>query len=279
MNNLSLTIVTMLHYNVCVRDTLEYTIKRPTYSMEAYNHKKEAIKAEFERDTPLKKFLDGNPEPAPKIMELVNNLYDTVYGEDSTIVRVAGNELRVDEAQHIAIYEATLPLHEEIFRIIDAHVNFANQNKQLEQEITQLVAADERFYRAIAYNCLLSDLERLFLEYNKARSEAKGAITPQSNFIQGDLTKISQLFTNVRAAQRAVQEDVWEVSDEIARLFDMTGGRRVLPQGKNFQNLFQDAKKHAQELVNKCEAEWRKLYQPAIQELIEKSKGNQGGQA
>lgn len=279
MNNLSLTILTMLHYNVCVRDTLEYTIKRPNFSLEAYNHKKETIKGEFERETPLKRFLDGNQEAAPKIMELVDNLYDAIYSDDSTIIRVAANELRVDEAQHIAVYEATLPLHEEIFKIVEAHLNFANQNKQLEESISKLVAADERFYRAISYNCLLNDLEFLFLEYNKARSEAKGAITPQSNFIQGDLTKISQLFNNVRGAQRAVQEDIWEVSDEIARLFDMTAGRRALPQGKNFQNLFQDAKKHAQELVNKCEAAWRELYQPAIQELVEKSKANQGGNA
>ena len=279
MNNLSLSILTLLHYNVCVRDTLEYTLKRPNYSIDAYKHKKESIKAEIERQTPLKNFLDSNKEAAPKIIELINNLYDTVYGDESTILRLNGEELRVDDAQHIAVYEATLPLHEEMFRIIEAHLNFAAQNKQLEEQLTKLVSADERFYRAIAYNCLLHDLEALFIEYNKARSEAKGAITPQSNFIQGDLVKIAQFFNTTRASQRAVQEDIWTVSDEISRLADMTAGRRALPEGKNFQQLFQDAKKNAQELVNKCEAEWRTLYQPAINELVEKSKGNTGGQA
>ena len=53
---------------------------------------------------------------------------------------------------------------EKIAKKISGKAELEKQQKQLEEQLTKLVAADERFYRAIAYNCLLNDLEKLFVE-------------------------------------------------------------------------------------------------------------------
>lgn len=276
MNNLSLSILTLLHYNVIVRDTLEYALNRPTYTVEAFQYKKRGLMVEIEQPTALKQFIDKNPEIGKKVTEEINSLYAAVYSDDSTICRIAGNELRVDQGQHLTIYENVIPLHEDIKKIIDAHLGFARRNNLLEEQLVKLVKADERMYRAVVFMCLYGDLERLFIEYNKARNEAKGEITPQSNFVQGELLKIVKHIQFIRDNQTATESDYWNVVDYVMRTVEQTSGRRDRPEGKSFKDIFEEGNKIIREFLSKAEKTWKDLYEPAINELMSKSKANNG---
>ncbi|MCQ2753393.1 MAG: hypothetical protein MJ206_04045 [Bacilli bacterium] len=276
MNNFSLSILTLLHYNVIVRDTLEYALNRPTYTVKSFQYKKRGVMVEIEQPTVLKQFLDKNQEIGKKVLDEINALYAAVYNDDSTICKVAGEELRVDHGQHIAIYDTVIPLHEDVKRIIDAHLGFAKKNNLLEDDLMKLIAADERMYRGVIFLCLYRDLEALFIEYNKARNEAKGAVTPQSNFVQGELLKIVKHIQFVKDHQSATDEEYWNVVDCVIRTVDQTSGRRALPKDKNFKTIFQEGKKLINDFVGKAEKAWKELYEPAINELLAKSKAGDG---
>lgn len=276
MNNLSLSILTLIHYNVIIRDTLEYALNRPTYALEAYNYKKKGVMVEIEQPTALKQFLDKNEKIGKKIKDEVNALYAEVYADDSTICKVATNELRVDHGQHMAIYDAVFPLREDINNVIAAHLGFARKNNLFEDSLMKLIVADEKMYRAVAYTCLFNDLERLFVEYNKARNEAKGELTPQSNFIQGELLKVVNHIKFMRDNQKATDEETWNIADFVLKTVEQTSGRRMLPKDKKFKDIFDEGRKLISEFLRKSENEWKELYQPAINELLEKSKANNG---
>ena len=276
MNNLSLSILTLIHYNVLVRDTLEYALNRPTYSLEAYNYKKKGIMVEIEQKTALKQFLDQNEKIGKKITDEIKALYAEVYADDSTICKVATKELRVDNGQHMAVYDNVFALREDINNVIAAHLGFARKNNMFEDSLMKLIVADERMYRAVAYTCLFNDLERLFVEYNKARNEAKGELTPQSNFIQGELLKVVNHIKFIRDNQKATDEETWSVSDYVLKTVDQTSGRRVLPKDKKFKDIFEEGRKLISAYLAKTEKEFKDLYDPAIKELLEKSKANNG---
>lgn len=276
MNNLSLSIVTLIHYNVAVRDTLEYAMYGRKFDPKAYEYKRNAIKVELEQATALKNFLDRNEEAKKKITELVNNLNEAIYSNDSTICHLSGEELRVDESQHIAIYDVVLPLHEEIKKIINAHMGFARSKNLLENDLIKLVVADERMYRAICFRCLYSDLNKLFVEFNKARHEAKGEVTPQSNFIQDEILKICKHIEYVIANQNATDCEYWDVVDFVNKTIQQTSGRRELPMGKTFNDTFEEGNRLINAFLGKCEARFRELYDAAIKELSTKAKENQG---
>ena len=276
MNNLSLSILTLIHYNVLVRDTLEYALNRETYILEAYNYKKKGLMVEIEQPTALKQFLDKNEKIGKKITDEVKALYAEVYADDSTICKVATNELRVDRGQHMAIYDNVLPLREDINNVISAHLGFARQNNLFEDSLMKIIVADEKMYRAVAYTCLYGDLERLFVEYNKARNEAKGELTPQSNFIQGELLKVVNHIKFMRDNQKATDEDTWNVADYVLKTVEQTSGRRMLPKEKKFKDIFDEGRKLIRAYLEKSEKEFKEVYEPAIKELLEKSKANNG---
>jgi len=276
MNNMSLTIVTLLHYNVIVRDTLEYAIEKPTYAKPAYEMKKKAVMIEIEKPTALKQFMDSNKEIGKRIEDEVKALYAAVYADDNTICRVANEELRVDASQHLAIYDTVLPLHEDVKKSIDGHLGFARSKNLLEDELVKLVVADERMYRLLAFHCLYNDLEKLFIEYNKARNEAKGEITPQSNFVQGELQRIGKHIIFIRDHLAATDNEIWDVADYCTKTIDWTSGRRQLPAGKKFQECFADGRKLIAENLKKAEDAWKPLYESAVNQLIEESKKANG---
>jgi len=276
MNNMSLTIVTLIHYNVIVRDTLEYALIKNQYEPKVFETKKKAVLIELEQPTALKQFVDANREIGKQIEDEVKALYATVYADDNTICKLANNELRVDSSQHLAIYDAVFPLHENIKRAIDGHIGFARSKSMLEDELIKLVVAEERMYRAIAFHCLYLDLEKLFIEYNKARSEAKGEITPQSNFVQGELTRVCKHIVYMRDHMAANDNEIWDVADYCVKSIDWTSGRRQLPAGKKFQECFAEGKKMTAEFLRKTEEAFKPLYQSAIKQVLEVSGKNQG---
>ena len=142
-----------------------------------------------------------------------------------------------------------------------------------EPSYVDLIAKNELFYRGMVNMLLLDQFDHLFAEYNKARNEAKGAITPQSNFIQNDITRVVNLFHFVRNNAVAKSAEYYEVIDPLFALIEMTGGRRDLPEGINFGDIFTNIKQITREHANKWELAWKE-FNKHFQEEVTKLQAN-----
>ena len=274
MNNYTGAIASFIRFNVVLFNTLEYVMKKDNYDLNAFNARKEIISTEISKNTPLKSCLDNSGEAGTKLLEKIKDLLDTIYGDDSTIVRKSadGKELRVDAAQHIAVFEAVLPIHEEVRSIISAHLAQANkQNMMDEPTFIDVINKEELFYHGLANMLLIDELDHLFAEYNKARNEAKGAITPQSNFISNDINRVVSLMNMLRQRSPIKSNDYYELIDPEFALIEMTSGRRDLPEGKNFGDVFTSVKKIAREKTIKWESEWKPAYDAFIRHFAEEA--------
>ena len=272
MNNYTAAIASFIRFDVVVFNTLEYAMKKDTYDVNAYKGRKEIITTEITQNTPLKNCCEHSEEAGKNLLAKINELLDTIYSENSTIVKVSqdGQELRVDYSQAIAIFEAVLPIHEEIRKIIAAHVAAANKANQFDEpSLMDVLNKEEYFYRGLVNMLMLEEFDHQFAEYNKARQEAKGGITAQSNFIQNDINRLVKLFHFVRENAVARNAEYYEVIDPLFALIEMTGGRRDLPEGKNFGEIFVSVKKVAREKTTKWEEAWKTAYEPFIKHFTE----------
>ncbi len=275
MNNYTAAIASFVRFDTVIFNTLEYAMKKESYDINAYRARKEIIEIEITKNTPLKSCLDNSGEAGEKLMNKIKELLDLIYSDNSTIVRIGadGTELRVDAAQHIAVYDAVMPIHEELRNIIAAHVQQANKEGKFDEPtFPEVLEKEEYFYRGLVNMLLIDDLDHLFAEYNKARQEAKGAITPQSNFIQNDIGRIVG-FMNLSRQRCALRSaDYYELIDPEFALIEMTSGRRDLPAGKNFGDVFTEMKKLAHDKTMKWEEAWKPVYEKFINHFAEEAR-------
>ena len=281
MNNYTAAIASFIRFDVVVFNTLEYAMKKDAYDVNAYKARKEIITTEITQNTPLKNCCEHSDEAGKNLLAKINELLDTVYSENSTIVRITqdGNELRVDYSQAIAVFEAVMPIHEEVRKIIAAHVAAARKEEKFDEPtFPEVIDKEEYFYRGLVNMLMLEELDHQFAEYNKARQEAKGGITAQSNFIQNDINRLVKLFQFSRENAAARNAEYYEVIDPLFALIEMTGGRRDLPAGKNFGEMFIAVKKVAREKTAKWEEAWKGVYEPFMKHFTEEVQKMQGGQ-
>ncbi len=267
MNNYTVAISSFLRFNVVVLNTLEYVMKKDAYDVKAYNARKEILNNEITNNTPLKNCCENSGEAGQKLVKAIKDLIELAYSPASTIVKVAGdgNELRIDHAQHLALFEAVLPVYDEIRNVINAHIQAARkENKYDDQLLDKALHETEYFYRGLVNMLLLDELDHLFAEYNKARQEAKGGITPQSNFIQNDIQKVVTLINRSRQTCPIITTDYYEMIDPLFALMEMTSGRRELPSGSNFGEQFTKVKKIVREKTQKWETAWKPTYDAFI---------------
>ena len=272
MEQISRVIVSLVYYNSLVRDTLEYTLNRNDFDVNYYDYKRNGIVNEPKLNTPLKVFLDQNGEKGEDLRKRLEKFGEDFYSDNSQVIKKAAEGLRVDRAQALKIFEAVIPLHEELNSIIKLHVNYAKQNKLGEERIDKLCEADELFYRAVALLSLNGEIEYQFNEFNKAMRDNNGQPSPASNFIQNDLNALVRLITIVRQNASTTNDLYITAIDAIFNSIEMMNGKRNLPAGKNFNDVFNDVLAKVNELVKAAEAGWRENYGPLLQELIADSK-------
>lgn len=274
MNQISEVLATLEHYKVAVRDTLEYTLTKDNYDVGAFNEKKRSILIELEQPTPLKSIIDNSGENGQKLEKLIRDFYEQVYGEHSTILKAAEDGLRVDHAQHIAIFKGVIPIHENIEAMVKGILADAHKNNVDVQNAEAVDKAEERLYRAVAYLSLTNQLIKLFGDYNQARREAKGEETAASRFIGNDINQIIQLLQTVRANSNLTDERYMGVQDKVFTLVEYMTGRRDLPMGKGFGEAIRETQDAINGFVREVEPAFRDLYVPFINELVEAAKKN-----
>ncbi|MCI5940689.1 MAG: hypothetical protein SPI62_01105 [Candidatus Enteromonas sp.] len=279
MNQISEVVTTLEHYNVAVRDTLEYCIRKDSYDPKLYQEKKRSILIEVDQHTPLKDIIDHSGENGEKLEKAIREFYADVYGDDSTILKLADDGLRVDHNQHMAIYRHVLPIHENVNNMILGVLQNGHQNNLDVADVEKLHNADEAMYRGVAYMALVNDLCRLFNEYNQARNEAKGEETPASKFIGNDISAIIQNINFVRANAKITNAVYKNMEDKIVELMENMTGRRDLPIGKKFPDVMRETLETINLYVRDSEATFRSLYVPTINALIEQVKADDAKRA
>ena len=275
MNNYTLAISSFIRFDVVVFNTLEYAMKKDKYDVNAYLARKEMIRNEISQNTPLKSVCDNSGELGKNLLKMINELLDVIYSDESIIVKVSqdGSELRVDYSQAIRIFEVVMPIHDEISKIIRDHIAIARKSENLDDEsVVKIFSLEERFYRGLTYMLMLDEFDHQFAEYNKARQEAKGAVTAQSNFIQNDIQRLVKLFLTSKERSIITSTDYYEMVDPLFALIEMTSGRRDLPQGKTFADMFVSVKTVTREKLVRWENEWKPEYDSFMKHFIEEIK-------
>jgi len=274
MNQISEVMTTLIHYKVVVRDTMEYTLKKDSYDVNLFKEKKRAILVEVNEKTPLKSIIDNSGENGQKLEKMIRDWYDEVYGDNSTILKLADDGLRVDHAQHLAIFKGAIPIHENIEAMLQGITNDA-ATKNLDVKAAQEVnLAEERLYRAVAYLTLTGELVKLFGDYNQARREANGQETASSKFIGNDINTVIQLLGQIRGNSHLTDSAYMQMQDKVFDLVENMTGRRDLPTGKNFGDVIKDTQASIADYVKVVEPAFRNVYVPLINELVAQAKAD-----
>lgn len=279
MNQITQVLTTLLHYKVVVRDTLEYALVKDSYDINLYNEKKRSILVELDENTPLRSILKNSGENGEKFEKTIRDWFEEVYGEGSSILKV-GNDgsIRVDHAQHKAIFEGVVPIHENIEAMVQGIINDAKSKGLDVAEAEKADLDEERLYRAVSYLTMVNELIKLFNDYNQARREANGAETPASRFIGNDLGAIFNLTVQVKNNNsRITDASYMKVADAVLALIEHMTGRRDLPAGKNFGQVMSETQQLIGAYVQEVEPVFRASYLPLIQEMVKLAQNN-GGQ-
>lgn len=273
MNQTSEALATLIHYNVQVRDTLEYCLNKPSFEVALFKEKQRSIIVELEQNTPLKSVIDHSGDQGKKLEKMIHDFFDEVYGNDSTILKLAADGLRVDHNQHMAIYNHVIPVHEQVNAIIIGLINDAHNKKIDISDIEPVWRADERMYQGVACLCLSNDLIAKFNEFNKAMSENKGVPNAATNFISKEISELIAHFNSVKAHNTVTEVDYKEnVEDKLNAFIENISGKRKLHEGDNFGTVITALQNAIASYLQPVETHFREVYVPAINALVAQAK-------
>ena len=271
MNNFSLYTFRLYHYLLTIRDTLEYSIKRD-HSIEVYNNRKKILEENLKEGTPFGDFLKNNGEAGDKIREKINQFLSDLYSDESTILMPSGDQVRVDTAQLVTLFDMTVGLTETMRDIVFQYVSYGIKNNEINQLLIKLVDQDERMYRVVLSMLAMRVFEESFAEFQKVMNESQGKPTPQSNFIvQNELAKLTGFLRFSRQHAHCTDNETLDLLDETLRVLEMTEGRRQRPDGKGFKEIFDELNKKLNEAVAKDESAWKATYQEVVNEVTKAS--------
>ena len=271
MNNFSLYTFRLYHYLLTVRDTLEYTIKRE-HKIEVYESRKKILTENLEEGTPFGDFLKNNGETGDKIKEKINAFIKDLYSEESTILMPSGEQVRVDVAQIVTLFDMTVGITETLRDIVYQYINYGmkneDENQRIDPMMVQLVSEDERMYRVILSMLVMRAFEESFAEFQKVMNESKGQPTPQSNFIvQNELMKLAGYLRFSRQHTRSTENETLDLLDETLKVIEMTEGRRQRPNNRNFKDIFDELNDKLNKFAAQAETAWKAVYGKVVAEV------------
>ena len=267
MNNFSLYTFRLYHYLLTVRDTLEYTIKRE-HKVEVYESRKKILTENLEEGTPFGDFLKNNGETGDKIREKINSFIADLYSENSTILIPSGENVRVDVAQIVTLFDMTVGITETLRDIVFQYINYGLKNQDVDQLLVQLVSEDERMYRVILSMLVMRAFQESFAEFQKVMNESKGQPTPQSNFIvQNELVKLAGFLRFSRQHTRCTDNETLDLLDETLKVIEMTEGRRQRPNNRGFKDIFDELNNKLNNFAAQAEGAWKQTYQKVVEEV------------
>lgn len=268
MNQTSQYIFNIYHYLLNLRDTLEFTIDRE-HNVNLYNQRKTVLIEGKKSGSAFGNFLDNNKEQAEKLVEKLDEFIEDFYSDNSTVLTVTGDKVRVDHTQNIKLFEETIQLSESVRDILFGYLNYAKGRNELDEEIEQLVVRDERLYRSIVNMLVMGEFEKSFGEFQKVMGEAQGKPTPQSNFIvQNELQKLAGLIRFSRSHTHVTDNTTLDMLDKAITVLEMSEGRRDRRDNRSFKDLFEEVNREANAAVRTNEPAWKEAYEKALADVI-----------
>ena len=276
MNKQNQYIFGLYQFLLNLRDTLEYTSNRD-HELRAYEERKRIITNNVnEENSVFGNFVANNKEQTEKLMETLKTFIEDFYSDQSTVLMVSGDKVRVDYTQNIKIFEETIQVAESLRDVLYAYVNHAKGNKDLDSGLDELIKRDERLYRSIVNMLVMQEFQKSFGEFQKVMGESQGKPTPQSNFIvQNELVKLSSLIRFSRQHAHCTDNETLDMLDRTNAVLEMTEGRRDRRDNKSFKEIFEILNKEAVEAVRKYETAWKEQFDIVIRAVIESQSQDQ----
>lgn len=287
MNNISKTLTTLIHYNVVIRDLLQFTFRRDKYDPEAYKNEKRGVIIEVDENTHLKNILAQAGENGEKLEKQIRDFYESIFGEKATVLKLADDGVRVDHNQHAEIYKGVLPIHESINGIILSGINEGKRNLAAAQteeekamhnvdEVEKVWLAEDSFFRGVAFAALINDLIRFFEDYQVARREEaqNGGTAAASTFIGKDIEETIRQISFVRQTAHEIDPVYKNMEDKINSLVEMMIGRRQVPAGKRIPDIYREVQETINLYIRDTEAAFNAIYRPLINEFLEAIKAD-----
>ena len=282
-------ILSLYHFSIFLRDTLEYTFIKKEYAIKSYLARKNALSGSLKERGQMKTILDKLGENGQKVFEKLTEFLDLLYSESSTVIKLSGEELRIDHAQHLLVFEMVIGLHQTVWDLLIGYLLNAEKQQELSIPVRPLLVSDEAMYRTIVYLTIMNEIERVFAEFQKIMQESRGEKTPQGNYIVNDLSKLVHLLMFQKAHNKITDTAFNEMIDFNLKVVEMIEGKRELPILKDedvnpeaniqgviingirrysFQEMFAQARQITRQVLMEKEQNWKQLYQPISQQLM-----------
>lgn len=260
MTQLSKYIVELYNYMLNVRDTMELVMPRD-HSIDAYNARKKVLTDGIKEGYAFGNFLKNNGEKGEELNKKFSDFIEEYYSDNSSIIKIAGEQVRVDSSQNCKILIDVVSPVETFKDIIGQYMIVATQKNELDPEVKRLLVLDDRMFRIVFFMLTIREYEKSFAEFNKVMTESNGKPTPQSNFIvQNELAVMTRAMRDVRVHNKFTDNETLDLIDDALKVVEMTEGRRDRVGNKSFKDIFEDINRRLSEAVGKIEPEWKTCF-------------------
>jgi len=272
MNQANQYIFNLYHYLLNLRDTMEYALDR-NHSKDLYNQRKEVLTKGTIEGSALGNFFANNEEQGKKIQEKIDEFIKEVYGDDSTILKVTDDGIRVDHTQNMKILDYVTGISESIRDIVYGYLGYAKGQGQEDPEIVKLVDLDDKLYRTVHASIAFNEFKKSFGEFQKVMGESQGKATPQSNFIvQNEIVKLSGMIRFSRSHHHCTDNATLDILDELNAVIEMTEGRRDRRNDRSFKDLFDEVGNKLNAHIASVEPAWKDQFSKVMKTYLEETR-------
>jgi hypothetical protein len=272
MNTTSHYIMGIYQLNLLLRDSLEYMLPNRTFTVDVYEKRQKGIASLLSENSPFSSFVKNNGEKAEEVMNNFRNFEVEVYSDKGSIVKIHSDQVEVDQAKHIAFYEMVVGLFQTVEDILQGYLNHAKKTNTYEESLEKAINSNEYYFRTLSHLVIVHDLIKAFNEFQVAMRESKGEPSPVANFINDDITKYYGFIAFQKKHNRVKDASYHEMLDKVNMLVQAMSGKRSLPEGTTFPDLFKDVEQSILKEVEKSEALWKVTFAPVMNEYIKFSK-------
>lgn len=268
MNQTSYFVFGIFQLNLLLRDSMEYMVPNRQFSVEMYDKRKEGFTALTAENSPFGRFLAMNQEKAPKIRESFSNFIDLVYSDNASIVRKIDDKIEVDKGLHLQFYEMTAGLYQTIEDILYGYLAHAQKENQYEESLAKAILANEVYFRSLSYFAITIDIVEKFNEFQTAFRESKGQPSPASNFINEEIGKLVGILGFHKKHSKVKDVAFHDMVDKVNALLETIGGKRQLPEGMKFPDLFKATREVTLNQLQKSETEFKAFFGPILNDYV-----------
>lgn len=264
MNATTQYIMGIYQLAMIVRDTLGYVVPRKEnfFKKDIYEHRAKSFALLTAEGSPFSHFLSLNEEKAEKLVKNINDFQTELYSSESRIFRVSGDHVEVDQSQAKQVYNMTIGIYQTLLDILKGYLTHARASGELEARVAEVIAADEYYFRSLAHYALVNDLFKLFKEYSEAMRAHNGESNPVAKFINEDINELTKYVAFMDQHNEVKNVPYKKMVDMTKAFVENMSGRRDLPEGKNFPEVFNELNDFALHTLQDAEVKWREIFVP-----------------